>query len=70
MAKLKEEIAAGKKNLEELNNMGSGLGGDGNDDNEQAKYELLVKRDQDMTSFMESFPETRNGEYLASFPES
>lgn len=61
VAKLKEEIVAGKKNLEELNNMGSGLSGDGNDDNEQAKYELLVKRDQDMTAFMESFPETRNG---------
>lgn len=31
------------------------------DSSENAKYELLVKRDQEMTSFMDKFDDTRNG---------
>ena len=59
---MKDEIATAKKSLEELESAGGALGGEG-DENEQAKYELLVKRDQDMTAFMDAFPETRNSEW-------
>ena len=65
VVQLRDDIAAAKKSLEELESAGGSgaLGGEG-DESEQAKYELLVKRDQDMTAFMEAFPETRNGTSL------
>jgi len=51
---LKEEISNDKKTLEDLNS-------NNNEDNgETAKYELLVKRDQEMTVFIDQFDETRN----------
>lgn len=67
---LKDEISNAKKSIEELESAGSATGE--GDESEQAKYELLVKRDQDMTAFMEAFPETRNGRSpsLPSSPSS
>lgn len=50
---LKTEIESAKKLLEELNNHVE------DDDGEAAKYELLQKRDQDMTAFMDKFDSTK-----------
>eukprot|EP01034_Spumella_vulgaris_P025433 gene25433-31896_t len=52
-SQLREDIQASKRNLEELNTVNE------EDSGEAAKYELLVKRDQDMTAFMDSFDEAR-----------
>jgi hypothetical protein len=52
---MREEIALAKKNLEELDTVTE------EDSSEVAKYDLLVKRDQDMTAFIDSFPATRAG---------
>jgi ribosomal 50S subunit-associated protein YjgA (DUF615 family) len=57
---MREEKLTAQKNLEDLNSSANGTNAD-EDSSEQAKFELLVKRDQDMTTFMESFPDTRNG---------
>ena len=50
---LKTEIDSAKKLFEELNNNVE------EDDGEAAKYELLQKRDQDMTAFMDKFESTK-----------
>ena len=62
VVQMRDDISTAKKSLEELESAGGSgaLGGEG-DESEQAKYELLVKRDQDMTAFMDAFPDTRNG---------
>jgi chromosome segregation ATPase len=63
LSMLKEELTNAKRNLEDLTNSTSAaFGGNSNDVDAEdiAKYELLVKRDQDMTSFIDSFDETRN----------
>lgn len=52
---LREEIAAAKRNLEDMDTVTE------EDSSEMAKYDLLVKRDQDMTAFIEAFPATRAG---------
>lgn len=52
---LREEITNQRKNFEDLQS--SQDGGDGED---MAKYELLVKRDQDMTAFIDKFDDSRN----------
>jgi intraflagellar transport protein 74 len=52
-AQLREEISQSRKNLDDLS---SNLE---EDSGEAAKYELLVKRDQDMTAFMDSFDDQR-----------
>lgn len=62
----KEEMERMKKNLAELNESAakanSGVGGsDGGENGDAAKYELLQKRDQDMTAFIDKFDETRGG---------
>ncbi len=53
-SQLREDISAAKRNLEELETVNE------EDSSEAAKYELLVKRDQDMTAFMDSFDDSRN----------
>jgi intraflagellar transport protein 74 len=58
ISSLRDEISNNRKNLEELNN--SSLTNNEADQEDAAKYELLVKRDQDMTAFIDSFDETRN----------
>lgn len=58
IAQLKDEIASLKRGLEDINNVKSTP----DDDAEEAKkYELLFKRDQDMTAFIDKFDETRDG---------
>ena len=57
IVQLREDISSTKKSIQDLDNI-SNVPED--DNGEQAKYELLVKRDQDMTQFMDSFPETRS----------
>lgn len=52
---LKSEIDSAKKLLEDLNNNVD------EDSGEVAKFELLQKRDQDMTAFMEKFEGTKEG---------
>lgn len=52
---LREDIGRLKRQLEELNSVTE------EDSGEAAKYDLLVKRDQDMTAFMDKFDETRDG---------
>jgi len=54
-AQVREEIVQAKKGLEELESATE------EDSSEVAKYELLVKRDQDMTAFIDSFDATRAG---------
>jgi hypothetical protein len=54
-SQLREEIAAAKRNLEEMDTVTE------EDSSEMAKYDLLVKRDQDMTAFIEAFPASRAG---------
>lgn len=54
-SQLREDMAAAKRSLEELSAATE------EDSSEAAKYELLVKRDQDMTAFMDAFEETRAG---------
>mmetsp|Transcript_65909 Transcript_65909/g.129665 ORF Transcript_65909/g.129665 Transcript_65909/m.129665 type:complete len:600 (+) Transcript_65909:57-1856(+) len=54
-AHVREEIAMAKKNLEEMDTVTE------EDSAEIAKYDLLVKRDQEMTAFIDSFETTRTG---------
>ncbi|CAM9135327.1 unnamed protein product, partial [Ectocarpus fasciculatus] len=58
IAQLKEEIASIKRGLEEVANVNNSPDDDAK---EQEKYELLFKRDQDMTAFIDKFDETREG---------
>jgi hypothetical protein len=51
VALLRDEIQADKKALEEMNSSVD-IGGNSDD---AAKYELLVKRDQEMSAFMDQF---------------
>jgi intraflagellar transport protein 74 len=62
---LQQEIQQTKKQLEELQ-ASTSMAGNANGNNEldaeeMAKYELLQKRDQDMTSFMDNFEITKQG---------
>lgn len=57
---LKDEIAGLHKSLDDLNNQTSDSANALVDNEDIAKYELLVKRDQDMTSFIDTFEENRN----------
>jgi chromosome segregation ATPase len=59
---MKEELANARQNLTELMNSGnsSSMSNNDLDAEEMAKYELLVKRDQEMTASIESFDENRN----------
>ena len=52
---IREENAAARRALEEMEQQGQE-----EDNGDAAKYELLVKRDQDMTAFMDKFEENRN----------
>lgn len=54
MSQLREDIASQRKSLEDLSTANDA------DTEDVAKYELLVKRDQEMSSFIDSFDETRN----------
>lgn len=54
ISSLKEEIKNLKQQLEDLSST-STISEE--DSSEAAKYELLVKRDQEMTSFMDKFEE-------------
>jgi intraflagellar transport protein 74 len=58
IAQLKEEIASIKRGLEEVGNANSSPDDDAK---EAEKYDLLFKRDQDMTAFIDKFDETREG---------
>lgn len=58
IAQLKEEIASIKRGLEEVSNVNTSPEDDAK---EQEKYDLLFKRDQDMTAFIDNFDETRDG---------
>jgi intraflagellar transport protein 74 len=51
---IKDEINTFKKNLDDLNSNKV------DDSNDAAKYELLQKRDEEMTAFMDKFDESRN----------
>jgi intraflagellar transport protein 74 len=53
-ASIKSEIESAKKLLEDLNNNVE------EDSGEAAKFELLQKRDQDMTAFMDKFESTKS----------
>jgi len=53
MAQMREDISNQRKALEELSTANDA------DTEDVAKYDLLVKRDQEMTSFIDSFDETR-----------
>lgn len=53
---LNEDIKSDKRTLEDLV---SSTASTVEDQSEMAKYELLVKRDQEMTAFMDQFEETR-----------
>jgi predicted RNase H-like nuclease (RuvC/YqgF family) len=55
MEAAKDEIERLRKTLSELENSVE------DDSEEGKKYELLQKRDQEMTSFMDSFDESRSG---------
>ena len=57
VAAQREENTAARRALDEMD---SGAGA-GDDDGDAAKYELLVKRDQEMTAFMDKFEENRSG---------
>lgn len=52
---LRDEINSQRKSYEDLQSSQ-----DGGDQEDQAKYDLLVKRDQDMTAFIDTFDETKN----------
>lgn len=52
---LREEISAAKKALEDMDSVTE------EDAGEAAKYDLLVKRDMEMTAFIEGFDATRAG---------
>ena len=54
---VREEIANARRTLQDLESSSVE-----EDSGEAAKYELLVKRDQDMTAFIDSFDETRRGD--------
>jgi hypothetical protein len=54
---VREEIAITRKGLEELDASNNNE----EDASELVKYELLVKRDQDMTAFIDGFDATRAG---------
>lgn len=58
IVQIREETDRLKKQLVDLNNTNADTV---NDNGDQAKYELLQKRDQDMTAFMDKFDETRDG---------
>lgn len=58
-ALIRDEISTARRNLQELEQSSSSNAEE--DSSEQAKYELLVKRDQDMTAFIDSFDDSRNG---------
>lgn len=58
IAQLKEEIESIKRGLEEVGNVNTSPEDDAK---EQEKYDLLFKRDQDMTAFIDKFAETRDG---------
>ena len=58
VAQLREENAQARRALDEMDSAASGQQ---DDDGDAAKYELLVKRDQEMTAFMDKFDETREG---------
>jgi len=53
---LREEISLARRNLEDME-----ATNEAEDSGETAKYELLVKRDQDMTAFIDSYDDTRAG---------
>jgi chromosome segregation ATPase len=53
---MREEIAGQRRSLEDLQSSQ-----DGGDSEDTAKYELLVKRDQDMTTFIDKFDESKAG---------
>lgn len=55
----KTELRNLRQQLDELTN--SAYNQDNDDSNENAKYELLVKRDKEMTSFIDKFEDTRGG---------
>jgi intraflagellar transport protein 74 len=57
IARTKEEILSLKRGLEET----SDATATAENDDESAKYELLFKRDQDMTAFIDKFDESRDG---------
>ncbi len=64
ISSIKEEISLSRRQLEEMNNSSSSSNNNSNnngdaDAEDAAKYELLVKRDQDMTSFMNAFESTK-----------
>mmetsp|Transcript_7547 Transcript_7547/g.11198 ORF Transcript_7547/g.11198 Transcript_7547/m.11198 type:complete len:604 (-) Transcript_7547:179-1990(-) len=56
---LRSEIKNLKQQLEELSN--TAISQSEEDSSEAAKYDLLMKRDQEMTAFMDKFDETRSG---------
>lgn len=61
VASLKEELNSTRHTLDDLNNTSNNNAGSNDlDQDDMAKYELLVKRDQDMQSFIDSFDENRN----------
>lgn len=53
---LKEDVARARKQLEDLEAAASSATTEG-DDGDDKKYELLVKRDQDMQQFIDKFDE-------------
>lgn len=53
---LRSEIAAQRKSLDELQ---SGMGDENGDSEDASKYELLLKREQDMAAFMDKFDEQK-----------
>jgi len=56
-AQLRDENVQARRALDDLDS----AGGQQDDDGDAAKYDLLVKRDQEMTAFMDKFDETREG---------
>ncbi len=62
LKQLKDEFQSSKNTLEELNHSTSNsfLSSNDADQDDIAKYELLVKRDQDMSNFIDSFDDNRN----------
>ncbi|CAE7562896.1 IFT74, partial [Symbiodinium microadriaticum] len=56
---LKEELKNLKQQLDDLSSTAVSQSTD--DNGEAAKYELLVKRDQEMTAYVDKFPETHAG---------
>jgi len=56
-SQLRDENTQARRTLDDMDS----AGGQQDDDGDAAKYDLLVKRDQEMTSFMDKFDETREG---------